>query len=395
MSVHLVDVFLILLMLVFAISGYRQGFVMGSLSFGGFVTGAVIGLQVGPLLAGQFADSAVRIVVSLVSIFALAVLGQTLAGWLGARLRSSIPRGRLRQVDDAGGAVVSLVAVLAVAWLVAVPLKSTSVTWLNREIRDSAIIEATGRLMPSGAQALSSSLRNTLDANAFPGVFSGLTARDAKVLAAPDPALAKSPVVVRTHKSVLKVRSYAPRCSRQIDGSSFVYAPERVMTNAHVVAGARDVTVETSDGDLDGTVVYFDPDRDLAVVRVPGLRAPILPFVGARAGAGAGAIVLGYPLGGPYNAQSARVSDVAVRPGMDIYETREDVKREIYSIRGLVRSGNSGGPLITPGGRVLGVVFATAQNDRNLGFALSAKEVAEAAQKGRERTKKVRTGDCA
>jgi S1-C subfamily serine protease len=392
--VHVVDGILILLMLVFAISGYRQGFVIGALSFGGFFSGALIGLQVGPLIANQFEDGAVRVLVSLVAIFALAVLGQTLAGWFGTKLRRSITSRPLQRVDDAGGAVVSLVAVLLVAWLVAIPLKSTSLPWLNREVRSSAVLSGINQLMPERAQALSSALRSTLDTNGFPEVFSGLAPTKTRDVAAPDPALAKSQVVINSKKSVLKIRGYAPSCSRRIEGSGFVYAAERVMTNAHVVAGTQDVQVVTENGELDGTVVVYDPKRDLAVIYVPGLKAPRMSFVDKPAGSGASAIVLGYPLDGPYNAQSARVSDVGNIPGPDIYESGE-VNREIYTIRALVRSGNSGGPLVTPNGRVLGVIFAAAADDRNVGFALTAREASGVADQGRERSRGVRTGDCA
>jgi len=392
--VHVVDAILILLMLVFAISGYRQGFVIGALSFGGFFSGALIGLQVGPLIANQFADGAVRVVVSLVSIFALAVLGQTLAGWFGTRLRRSITSKPVQRLDDAGGALVSLVAVLLVAWLVAIPLKSTSLPWLNREVRSSSVLDAINGLMPQEAQALSSALRTTLDTNGFPEVFSGLAPTNAREVAAPDPALAKSQVVVNSRRSVLKILGTAPSCSRRIEGSGFVYARERVMTNAHVVAGTRDVEVETSNGRLDGTVVVYDPKRDLAVIHVPGLRAPQMTFVDKPVATGQSAVVLGYPLDGPYDAQSARVSDVGNVPGPDIYEAGE-VNREIYTIRALVRSGNSGGPLVAPNGRVLGVIFAAAADDRNIGFAVTAREAAGVAQQGREKTRGVGTGDCA
>jgi S1-C subfamily serine protease len=392
--VHVVDAILILLMLVFAISGYRQGFVIGALSFGGFFSGALIGLQVGPLIANQFADGAVRVVVSLVSIFALAVLGQTLAGWFGTRLRRSITSKPVQRLDDAGGALVSLVAVLLVAWLVAIPLKSTSLPWLNREVRSSSVLDAINGLMPQEAQALSSALRTTLDTNGFPEVFSGLAPTNAREVAAPDPALAKSEVVVNSRRSVLKILGTAPSCSRRIEGSGFVYARERVMTNAHVVAGTRDVEVETSNGRLDGTVVVYDPKRDLAVIHVPGLRAPQMTFIDKPVATGQSAVVLGYPLDGPYDAQSARVSDVGNVPGPDIYEAGE-VNREIYTIRALVRSGNSGGPLVAPNGRVLGVIFAAAADDRNIGFAVTAREAAGVAQQGREKTRGVGTGDCA
>jgi S1-C subfamily serine protease len=152
--------------------------------------------------------------------------------------------------------------------------------------------------------------------------------------------------------------------------------------------------VETTRGRRTATVVVYDPERDLAVLYVPGLRAPVLHFASKPAGTGANAIVLGYPLDGPYDAQSARIRDISNITGPDIYDSN-DVTRQIYTIRALVRSGNSGGPLISPNGQVLGVIFAAAADDRNVGFALTAEEAASTARLGDERTSEVRTGDCA
>jgi S1-C subfamily serine protease len=174
-----------------------------------------------------------------------------------------------------------------------------------------------------------------------------------------------------------------------------VYADERVMTNAHVVAGTREVSVEVGGDQMEGTVTVYDPRRDLAVIYVPGLDAPAMSFVQKPAATGANAIVLGFPLDGPFNAQSARVRDVSNITGPDIYESGDEVTREIYTIRALVRSGNSGGPLVAPNGRVLGVIFAAAADDRNTGFAVTAREASSVAKQGRERTRAVRTGDCA
>jgi S1-C subfamily serine protease len=290
--------------------------------------------------------------------------------------------------------VVSLVAVLLVAWLVAVPLGSSSLPWLNREVRSSAILGGINQLMPQQAQALSAALRDTLDTNGFPDVFGGLAPTRAREVAAPDPALRNSQIVVNAKRSVIKVLGTAPSCSRRIEGSGFAYAEERVMTNAHVVAGTRDVQVEVDGDRLDATVVVYDPERDLAVLYVPGLRSPVLPFIEKPAATGANAIVLGFPLDGPYNAQSARVRDLSRITGPDIYDSN-DVTREIYTIRALVRSGNSGGPLVTPNGRVLGVIFAAAADNPNVGFALTASEAAGTAQAGTQRTRGVKTGDCA
>ncbi|WP_091452927.1 MarP family serine protease [Micromonospora inyonensis] len=388
-----VDLFLLLLMLLFAISGYRQGFVIGALSFAGFFLGALLGLQVGPLLAQRFADSAVRVIVALVAVLGLAVLGQTLAGWLGSHLRTAITSRVGRRVDDIGGAFVSLFAVIMVAWLVAVPLGSSSFPWLASSVRNSALLTVADRVMPDQAQRFSAALRDTVDTNGFPDVFGDLAPTRARQVAPPDPALAGSQVVANGQRSVVKVRGSAPSCGRRIEGSGFIYAEDRVMTNAHVVAGTRDVSVERNGKRYDGRVVVYDPDRDLAVIHVPDLSGPVMRFATGRAASGADAIVLGFPLDGPYDAQSARVRDVDRITGPDIYSSG-DVTREVYTIRALVRSGNSGGPLVAPNGLVLGVIFAAAADDPNTGFAVTAEEARPVALAGAERTRAVDTGDC-
>ncbi|MGC4791362.1 MarP family serine protease [Micromonospora sp. DT178] len=388
-----VDLVLLLLMLVFAISGYRQGFVIGVLSFSGFFLGALVGLQVGPLLAQQFVDSGTRVLISLVAIFGLAVVGQALAGWVGSHLRKTITSDVAKRVDDVGGAFVSLFAVLLVAWLVAVPLGSSSLPWLASSVRNSALLTVVDRVLPDQAQQLSTALRDTVDTNGFPDVFGDLAPTRARQVSPPDPALAGSQVVVNSQRSVVKVLGSAPSCSRRIEGSGFVYADDRVMTNAHVVAGTRSTVVELNGDRYDSKVVVYDPDRDLAVLHVPGLPGPSMRFAAGNAGSGADAIVLGFPLDGPYNAQSARIRDVDRITGPDIYSAG-NVTREVYTIRALVQSGNSGGPLVSSNGLVLGVIFAAAADDPNTGFAVTAAEARPVALAGAERTRAVGTGDC-
>ncbi len=197
-----------------------------------------------------------------------------------------------------------------------------------------------------------------------------------------------------SRQSVVKVLGTAPSCSRRIEGSGFIYAPEHVMTNAHVVAGTRSNTVEVNGARRSGRVVVYDPQRDLAVLYVPGLGGPVMPFSRQGAATGSDAIVLGFPLDGPYDAQGARVRDRREITGPDIYDSGK-VTREVYTIRGLVRSGNSGGPMIAPDGTVLGVIFAAAADDTQTGFAITADEAASVAIAGRTRTAPTSTGDCA
>lgn len=390
----MVDVVLILLMLVFAVSGYRQGFVVGALSFAGFFSGALIGLQLGPMLGEQFADEALRVVVSLIAIFGLAVLGQALAGWLGTRVRHAITSRGGQVADDIGGSFVSVVAVLLVAWLVALPLANSSLPWLASAVRNSALVKGINGVMPEQAKALSDSLRNTVDTRGFPDVFGDLAPTRVREVAPPDPRLTGSEVVRSAERSVVKVLGTAPSCSRRIEGSGFVYASRHVMTNAHVVAGTRSVSVEVRGDRLDARVVTYDPERDLAVLYVPDLQAPVMPFATRDAQSGADAIVLGFPEDGPYDARPARVRDVRNITGPDIYDSG-DVTREIYTIRALVRSGNSGGPLINTNGVVLGVIFAAAADNPNTGFAVTAAEAAPVAAAGRGRTQATGTGRCA
>ncbi|WP_434741994.1 MarP family serine protease [Micromonospora sp. SH-82] len=388
-----VDLVLLLLMLVFAISGYRQGFVIGVMSFSGFFVGALVGLQLGPMLARQFTDGGMRVLISLVAVFGLAVIGQALAGWLGSHLRRTITSRLARRADDVGGALVSLLAVVMVAWLVAVPLGSSSLPWLASSVRNSALLNAVDRVLPDEAQQLSTALRETVDTNGFPDVFGGLAPTRARQVSPPDPALAGSEVVANGQRSVVKVLGSAPSCSRRIEGSGFIYADDRVMTNAHVVAGTERVSVELGGSRYDGDVVVYDPDRDLAVLRVPGLPGPSMRFAAGNVSSGADAIVLGFPLNGPYDAQSARIRDVGKITGPDIYASA-NVTREIYTIRALVRSGNSGGPLLSSNGLVLGVIFAAVADDPNTGFAVTAAEARPVALAGAQSTEPVATGNC-
>ncbi len=390
----IVDVVLVLLIVVFAVNGYRQGFVIGLLSFVGFFGGAAIGLQLGPWLANFVQTPAPRVFISLATIFLMAIGGQALTCWIGAKIRAIIRSDTGRTLDDLGGAAVSGIAVLLVAWLVAAPLGSSSLPGLARAVKHSALLHGINVLMPSQAKALSDALRQSVNTDGFPNVFGDLDPTHVRQVEAPDSALAGSAVVTRAHNSVVKILGNAPSCGKRIEGSGFIYAPEHVLTNAHVVAGTTSISVMQNGNRMRGQVVVYNPERDLAVIDVPGLTGPVISFASSRAGSGADAIVLGYPLDGPYNAQSARIRDVGLIRGPDIYNANT-VTRDIYTIRGLVRSGNSGGPLINPSGQVLGVIFAAAADDPQTGFALTANEANPVMSAGRDATSPAGTGNCA
>jgi S1-C subfamily serine protease len=212
-------------------------------------------------------------------------------------------------------------------------------------------------------------------------------------VASPDPALAGNPVVLATQPSVVKVRSLAPSCQKVLEGSGFVISPDRVMTNAHVVAGSNSVQVYASGNPLDATVVSYDPSVDIAILAVPNLPPSPLAFAQGEAKTGASVVVLGYPGGGNFAATPARIREAIKLSGPDIYRDPTPVTRDVYTIRANVEQGNSGGPLIDLNGHVLGVVFGAAVDDADTGFVLTADEVAGQLAKIGD-TQPVATGVC-
>jgi S1-C subfamily serine protease len=209
----------------------------------------------------------------------------------------------------------------------------------------------------------------------------------------PNDALSNAPAVTAAHASVFKIYGTATRCSRSIEGSGFVFAPNRVLTNAHVVAGTSKVSIQTANGPLAARVVVYDPETDVAVLDVPGLTAPALTLAGSPAATGSDAVVLGYPEDGAFTIGPSRIRALETISGHDIYGAG-NITRQIYSIRGIVRSGNSGGPLITADGVVLGIVFATALDSSDTGFVLTNAQIAPDVEKGRTATTAVGTGAC-
>jgi S1-C subfamily serine protease len=256
------------------------------------------------------------------------------------------------------------------------------------------ILHGVDAVVPGGARVLYNRLQYTIAGGEFPNVFGDLTPTRAREVPAPDPALVGSPAVAVARNSVVKVTGSACSGGRRIEGSGFVYAPLHVMTNAHVVAGTQGaLIVEVNNESRSGRVVHYDPNRDLAVLYVPNLSAPPMVWADALAETGADAIVVGYPLDGPFTPVSARVRDVSNVKGPNIYED-ETVIREVYTLRATVLSGNSGGPLIDTSGQLLGVIFAAALDDPETGFALTQNEARPVAAAAAGFHDAVATGRC-
>ena len=392
----LLDVILIVLAAAFAVAGYRQGFIIGVMSLAGFVGGVLIGAIFAPGLSRTLASSLnLQAILAILVVFVAGVIGMVVLSGIGVAVRSRLRWRPATVVDSLGGAAVNIVALLLVAWLIGSFVAEPLFPAVSRQVMNSAVLRGVDKLMPSATLSQQfSPLRSLFNSGPFPQVFGALGAESALAVAPPDPAVLRSPGLARARASVVKIDGLAPSCSKNIEGSGFVIAPDRVLTNAHVVAGVtQSLHAVTSGGtSLSAHVVLYDPRRDLAVLDVPGLTAPPLAFA-SQARVGASAIVVGYPLNASFTAVPARVGRVETATGPDIYQVVE-VKRQIYGIRARVEPGNSGGPLLTPDGRVYGVVFAASVAVRDTGYALTGAEVAPDVQRGARESAPVSTQGC-
>ncbi|WP_053653959.1 MarP family serine protease [Streptomyces sp. MMG1121] len=387
----LLDLVLVLVILVYAVSGYRRGLVAGCVSLAGFVGGAVVGVWVLPWVTGLVArGSAAATVLALVTVLVPAVVGHELAGRLALRLRGELDRGPLRVADGIGGAAANSVAVLIVAWVAASVLGAAPSQTLATAIRNSTLLGAVQQTMPQTTPAWFSRATSALTEAGFPQVFNPFESESTARVARPSGDSVTPAATSAAKLSTVKIEGISGNEGRE--GSGFVFATEHVMTNAHVVAGIDHPSVRVGGvgRSYDARVVLFDPDRDVAVLYVPQLRAPVLRF-DTSAARGDSAVVAGYPQDGSLDLQAATVASRVRATGQNIYSDGA-VTRDIYSIRSTVRPGNSGGPLLTTDGRVFGVVFARSTSDSETGYALTAAEVAGDAQRAAMATAPVDTG---
>lgn len=392
---NVLDLLLIAAAVGFAVSGYRQGFVVGVLSVLGFLGGGLIAVQLLPLLLRHLSPGTTASVVAVVVVIVFAAVGQAVTTHYGWKLRGHIGRRRARTVDAIGGSVVNVISMLLVAWLIGSALAGTSLPTISKQVRTSKVLSTVQSALPADAPNWFSDFSKELARNGFPQVFNPFEHEPITEVDAPDPALAGSPVLARARQSLVKVVGTATSCGKTLEGSGFVFAPHRVMTNAHVVGGVDEPTVQVGGtGQLyDATVVRYDWQRDIAILDVPKLTAPALTFAG-EARTNDSAIVAGFPENGAFNVQPARIRGRIQANGPDIYH-RGQIVRDVYSVRSLVRQGNSGGPLLSPGGQVYGVVFAKSLDSSDTGYVLTADEVRDDAVQGSTATTRVDTEGCA
>lgn len=391
----ILDLVLVALMVGYAISGYRQGLLVGLLSLGGFVGGAVAAMSIVPALADGLDPGPRRSVVVLIGVIVIAWTGQFIGAVIGARLRDGVPHGSAAAADQLAGALAGVVAVALVAWFVAGAVRGGPSPGLSRQVAQSRVVAAVDGLAPARLSGVAEAFRDVVGGSTFPRVFAGIGQEEISPIADPDPDVVQNAAVTRARRSIVKITGEAESCNRGQEGSGAVVAKGRVVTNAHVVAGVRRPRVQVGGvGErYPATVVAFDPRRDLAVLSVPDLPSEPLDF-GDALTRGDDAVVAGFPNDGPFVTGAARVRSVIRASGEDIYG-REGAVREVYALNARIQPGNSGGPVLTPDGEVVGIVFAKSLDNEDTGYALTMDEAMPVITEGVEANDRVSTGGCA
>jgi len=377
--------------LIAAISGWRSGALGSLMSFVGVLLGAIAGVMLAPHIVSHVHSQRGKLFAALFLILALVVIGEVAGVVLGRAVRGSIRSGPVRVVDSFIGVALQLVVVLVAAWLLGSPLTSSNQQNLAAATRGSRVITEVDKYAPEWLRSVPKRMSALLSTSGLPDVLEPV-GTPIQAVDPPDPSLADSLVVSKSRPSVIKILGVATACQKVLEGTGFVIAPNRVMSNAHVVAGTESVTVEAEGKKYDATVVSYDPNADISILDVPNLPQQPLVFAEDPAKTGTDAVVLGYPGGGDFAATPARVREIIELSGPDIYKTTT-VNREVYTIRGTVRQGNSGGPMINRAGQVIGVVFGAAVDDNDTGFVMTTDEVSRQLAKIGNTTK-VPTGAC-
>ena len=386
------DIAVLAVAFIAAISGWRSGALGSLMSFVGVVLGAIAGVMLAPHIVTHISSPRGKLFAALFLILALVVVGEVAGVVLGRAVRGAIRNRAVRTVDSVIGVALQLVVVMVAAWLLASPLTSSDQPNLAAAVRGSKVLAEVDKYAPEWLKTVPKRMSALLSTSGLPDVLQPFGRTPIQAVDAPDAALADSLVVANARPSVVKIRGVAPGCQKVLEGTGFVIAPNRVMSNAHVVAGSDSVTVDADGQTYDATVVSYDPNVDISILDVPNLPQRPLVFAEQPAETGTDAVVLGYPGGGDFAATPARIRETIELNGPDIYRTTT-VNREVYTIRGTVRQGNSGGPMINRTGQVLGVVFGAAVDDNDTGFVLTANEVSRQLAKIGN-TAKVPTGAC-
>jgi S1-C subfamily serine protease len=387
--VNKLDAFILVGLLAGAMWGWATGVAVQFFGATGTILGFWSGTLIAPLLTRLVTGATTKILVTVATLVLLTGILSTLGRRVGASAAKALHRWRLGRLERATGAVVAIGIGLLGFWLVAVSLAATPNVSLAKLIQGSAIVRRMDNAMPP-VPVLTARFSQVFDPAGFPRVFAGI--EPGFTAPVTDPTTAEIDGIARLAKaSTVKIEGTA--CGSTFDGSGFIAAPDLVITNAHVVAGVRSPTVLDSAGRHPARVMLFDPNVDIAILRVSGLAGRTLPMANHDVERSVTGAVLGFPGGGPFTVGGAAVRSTLPAVGRDIYG-RNLITRNIFELQAKIRPGNSGGPFVLASGEVAGVVFARSVSDGGVGYALARSEVAPLLQRAKDQTTVVTTGPC-
>jgi S1-C subfamily serine protease len=391
--VNLVDVLFIALIAFAAFRGWRSGFLRQAFEYGGGFIGLLLGVAVGPRIASAFTDDAgvKGALIALIVVFIGLSLGQALGFVVGHRFGEAAERNKLATADSVLGVALGVGITIVSFWLLGSVLVQGPSKDVAKALQRSRTLRYVNDVLPRPPNVFAY-IQQYLNTSGFPQVFAGFPRSVGPPVKLPSNELAQRAIAAAQASTV---RVVVPACGGVQLGSGWVAAPSTVVTNAHVVAGGGDVTIEDSSGEHPGTVVLFDPKTDVAVVHAEGLAGPPLKLDDTDKDRGTAGATLGFPgsADGEMIVHRAAIQAKYSASGRDIYG-KAIVEREVYEIRARVRQGDSGGPFVLPNGDVAGVIFAASTTDDDTGYALSGDEVSDEVAQGSASTEPVRTGSC-
>lgn len=385
------DVLLALVLLAYVVYGVRNGLSRTVFVVAGVIGGVVAAYLLAPTVATWVPVPFLRGGVAILAAIALVIAGHALGRAIGRGVRRGLERTPLGGIDRALGGVVAGIAAALVASMLAFSVAQLGVPLLSRAIHGSTVLRVIANVTPDPVEAFLAQVRSAVMAGSLPVIEGAIGVTGEPSIPQFDTG---SAALDAAASSVVRITGNAYACGQSQSGTGFVIADDRVITNAHVLAGVTEPVIEAPDGQvLSGDVVYFDPVDDLAVIAVPALDAQALPTASTLV-EGADAAFQGYPYGGPFSSGAAEVLAVSVAGVQDIYASSSS-PREIYTLAADVHEGNSGGPLLSLDGRVVGVVFARSADTANVGYAMTMTELGPVAAQAPVLDDAVATGACA
>jgi S1-C subfamily serine protease len=386
----LLDVFLVALLIAYLVYGYRTGLIRSLGGIVGVVVGGFLAILLVPLVGALVQDPSLRTVATIAVVVAVVVGGYYAGAALGRLIQSRVKGLGVRRIDRALGAVVVTIVAALVISMLATSISALGIPGISQAIASSTVLRTITAITPDPVEAFLARVRSATVDQGLPRIAQAFGGTGNTSIPNVNTGTA---VLNNAALSVVRITGNAYACGQSQSGSGFVIASDRVITNAHVVAGVEHPVVDVRNGPaLQSTVVYFDPTGDLAVLSVPGLTAKPLPL-GPTVSAGTNAVSDGYPFGGPFVSLSVGVDQVGTLNVQNIYNTGT-APREIYSLAADVQEGDSGGPLLTQQGVVAGVIFAKGATTPNVGYAITMKSVQPVAAEAPTLTAAVSSGSC-